>query len=61
MELDMKNDLVDVFQRSSAVSHSRIADLRTDIKKVIDEKLRIETKLEEASREPGKKSCDAFL
>lgn len=61
MELNMKNDLVDVFRRSSAVSDSRIADLRMEIQKQIDEKLRIETRLEEASREPGKKTCDVFL
>lgn len=49
----MKNDLVDVFRRSSAVADFRIADLGIEIQKQIDERNRIETKMEEASREPG--------
>lgn len=61
MESNIKNDLVDVLRRSSAVSDSRIADLRMEIQKQIEGKLRIETKLEEASREPGKRTGDAFL
>ncbi|KAJ0112961.1 hypothetical protein Patl1_00150 [Pistacia atlantica] len=59
MELNMKNDLVDVFRRSSAVSDSRIADLRMEIQNQIDEKLRTETRLGEASREPGRKEIIA--
>ncbi|XP_044493657.1 E3 ubiquitin-protein ligase BRE1-like 1 isoform X3 [Mangifera indica] len=56
MESNIKNDLVDVLRRSSAVSDSRIADLRMEIQKQIEGKLGIETKLEEASREPGKRT-----
>ncbi|KAH9788545.1 E3 ubiquitin-protein ligase BRE1-like 1 [Citrus sinensis] len=56
-ELNMKIDLVDVFRRSSAVTDSKIADLGIEIQKQIDEKNRIEMRLEEASREPGSKTC----
>lgn len=49
----MKNDLVEVCRRSTAVVESRIADLGKEIQKQINERNMIETKLEEASREPG--------
>ncbi|KAH9733329.1 E3 ubiquitin-protein ligase BRE1-like 1 [Citrus sinensis] len=55
----MKIDLVDVFRRSSAVTDSKIADLGIEIQKQIDEKNRIEMRLEEASREPGRKEIIA--
>ncbi|KAH9788552.1 E3 ubiquitin-protein ligase BRE1-like 1 [Citrus sinensis] len=58
-ELNMKIDLVDVFRRSSAVTDSKIADLGIEIQKQIDEKNRIEMRLEEASREPGRKEIIA--
>lgn len=61
MELNMKIDLVDAFRRSSAVADSKIADLGIEIQKQIEEKKRIEMRLEEASREPGKKTCNASL
>lgn len=51
----MKSDLLDVSRRSSAVAESRIADLGSQMQKHIDERSRIEAKLEEASREPGNK------
>ncbi|XP_021892764.1 E3 ubiquitin-protein ligase BRE1-like 1 [Carica papaya] len=54
-ELNMKSDLLDVSRRSSAVAESRIADLGSQMQKHIDERSRIEAKLEEASREPGRK------
>lgn len=54
MEQNMKTDLADVCQRSSAFAASRAADLKVEIQKLMDERIRIETKLEEASREPGK-------
>lgn len=52
-ELNVKNDIVDVLRRSAAVVDSRITDLGIEIQKQIDERKRIEVKLEEASREPG--------
>ncbi|KAJ8749049.1 hypothetical protein K2173_013493 [Erythroxylum novogranatense] len=58
-ELCIKNDLVDVFQRSSAVSNSRIADLRIELEKQIHDKKLIEVKLEDSSREPGRKDIIA--
>ncbi|KAJ4727229.1 E3 ubiquitin protein ligase [Melia azedarach] len=59
MELNMKIDLVDAFRRSSAVADSKIADLGIEIQKQIEEKKRIEMRLEEASREPGRKEIIA--
>lgn len=52
-ELNVKNDVVDVLRRSAAVIDYRITDLGIEIQKQIDERKRIEVKLEEASREPG--------
>lgn len=49
----MKNELVDVLQRSSAVADSRISDLEIEIERYKKEKDIIEAKLEEASKEPG--------
>ncbi|CAL9001075.1 unnamed protein product [Prunus brigantina] len=54
-ELNVKNDIADVFRRSSAVVDSRISDLGIEIQKQIEERKMIEAKLEEASREPGRK------
>ncbi|KAH8516624.1 hypothetical protein H0E87_004827 [Populus deltoides] len=58
-ELNVKNDLVDVCRRSTAVVDSRIAVLGKEIQKQINERNMIETKLEEASREPGRKEIIA--
>ncbi|KAJ9171209.1 hypothetical protein P3X46_014604 [Hevea brasiliensis] len=58
-ELNMKNDLVDVFRRSSAVVDSRIADLGIGIQRQISERNMIKAKLEEASGEPGRKEIIA--
>ncbi|KAK8635491.1 hypothetical protein V6N13_004225 [Hibiscus sabdariffa] len=54
-ELNIKSDIADVFQRSLAVSNSRSSYLGVEIQRQIDERKRIEAKLEEASREPGRK------
>ncbi|GLU00395.1 hypothetical protein SLE2022_177700 [Rubroshorea leprosula] len=54
-EVSIKNDLVDVFRRTSAVADSRASDLGIEIRRQIDEMKKIKTKLEEASREPGRK------
>ncbi|KAE8720887.1 E3 ubiquitin-protein ligase BRE1-like 1 [Hibiscus syriacus] len=58
-ELNIKNDIADVFQRSLAVSNSRASYLGAEIDRQIDERKRIEAKLEEASREPGRKEIIA--
>ncbi|KAJ9128778.1 hypothetical protein P3X46_034484 [Hevea brasiliensis] len=58
-ELNVKNDLVDLFRRSSAVVDSRIADLGIEIQRQINERHVIETKLEEASGELGRKEIIA--
>ncbi|KAH8488356.1 hypothetical protein H0E87_024143 [Populus deltoides] len=58
-ELNMKNDLVDVCRRSTAVVDSRVADLGKEIQKQINERNIIETNLEESSREPGRKDVIA--
>ncbi|XP_048447748.1 E3 ubiquitin-protein ligase BRE1-like 1 isoform X2 [Pyrus x bretschneideri] len=54
-ELIVKSDIAEVFRRSSAVVESRISDLGIEIQKQIEERKLIEAKLEEASREPGRK------
>lgn len=58
-EFNIKNDIGDVFRRSSAVTSSRISDLQKEIQKQIDGRKMIEAKLEEASREPGRKEIIA--
>ena len=60
-ELNIKNDIVDVLRRSSAVADSRATDLKIEIQRQIEERNMIEAKLKEASREPGYKKSDAFL
>lgn len=54
-EVNMKTDLADVFRRSSAVSDSRITQLGMEIQIQINNKNLIESKLEEATKEPGRK------
>ncbi|KAB2068506.1 hypothetical protein ES319_A08G035200v1 [Gossypium barbadense] len=53
-ELSIKNDIADVFQRSLAVANSRASHLGAEIQRQVDDRKRIEAKLEEASREPGR-------
>ena len=58
-EMNLKNDITDVFRRSSTIDDSRIAWLEKEMQKHMQERNMIEGKLEEASREPGilKSSC----
>ncbi|KAM3238484.1 E3 ubiquitin-protein ligase BRE1-like 1 [Capsicum annuum] len=58
-EMNLKNDIIDVFRRSSTVADSRIAWLEKEIQKHMQERNMIEAKLEEASREPGRKEIIA--
>ncbi|KAG8391552.1 hypothetical protein BUALT_Bualt01G0199500 [Buddleja alternifolia] len=58
-ECHMKNEFVDVLHRSSAVAESRISDLEIEIQRYIKAKVLVETKLEEASKEPGRKEIIA--
>ncbi|XP_021279613.1 E3 ubiquitin-protein ligase BRE1-like 1 isoform X1 [Herrania umbratica] len=58
-ELSIKNDIADVFRRSLAVADSRASHLGAEIQRQIEERKRIEAKLEEASREPGRKEIIA--
>ncbi|XP_040961713.1 E3 ubiquitin-protein ligase BRE1-like 1 isoform X3 [Gossypium hirsutum] len=58
-ELSIKNDIADVFQRSLAISDSRASHMGAEIQRQIDERKRVEAKLEEASREPGRKEIIA--
>lgn len=52
-ELYIKNELADVFERSVAASDCRVADIRTEIQKKIEQRNVIENKLKEEAREPG--------
>ncbi|KAM7276194.1 hypothetical protein ACFE04_018060 [Oxalis oulophora] len=58
-ELTMKNDLADVSRKYSAVAKHRISDLETEIHKQIEERNRIQNKLDKASKEPGRKQIIA--
>ncbi|CAK9153322.1 unnamed protein product, partial [Ilex paraguariensis] len=58
-EMILKNDLLDVFHRCSAVDDSRIAELGIELQKRINERNLIESKLEEASKERGRKEIIA--
>ncbi|XP_073030529.1 E3 ubiquitin-protein ligase BRE1-like 1 isoform X1 [Primulina eburnea] len=58
-ENHMKSELIDVLQQSSAFADSRISDLETEIRRFIKEKTDIETKLEDALKEPGRKEVIA--
>ncbi|OVA08643.1 hypothetical protein BVC80_8511g8 [Macleaya cordata] len=54
-EVNVKVDLADVLRRASAVADSQICDLEKEIQKQIDQRNLFEIRLEEASREPGRK------
>lgn len=54
-EMNIKNELVDVSRRTSAVADSRMASLDSEIQKQLDEKMRIKTRLGNISRERGHK------
>ena len=58
--MSIKNDIADVFRRSLAVADSRASHLGTEIQRQIEERKRIEAKLEEASREPGRKIYSVY-
>lgn len=55
----MENDVVDVFHQSTIVNEYRIEELEKEIEKQITSRHLIESKLEEASREPGRKEIIA--
>ncbi|KAL3814984.1 hypothetical protein ACJIZ3_016252 [Penstemon smallii] len=55
----MKNELIDVLHRSSAVAGSRISELKREIQRYTKERDLIGIKLEEASKEPGRKEIIA--
>lgn len=55
----METDVVDVFHRSTIVNEYRIEELEKEIRKQITARHLIETKLEEASGEPGRKEIIA--
>ncbi|KAK4755645.1 hypothetical protein SAY87_009402 [Trapa incisa] len=54
MELNLKNDMIDVYRRCSAVADSRMTDLGMEIEKHNNEKKMIEVKLAETSKEMGR-------
>lgn len=58
-DVNMKNDLFEIFQRSSAFANVRINELEAKVQKQLDERELINIKLEEASREPGRKQIVA--
>ncbi|XP_047337787.1 E3 ubiquitin-protein ligase BRE1-like 1 [Impatiens glandulifera] len=51
----VKSDILDVLQKSCVVADSRIVELGVEIQKQLDERKLIETRLEESSRESGRK------
>ncbi|XP_020882677.1 E3 ubiquitin-protein ligase BRE1-like 1 isoform X1 [Arabidopsis lyrata subsp. lyrata] len=60
-EMNIKNELVDVSRRTSAVADSRMASLDSVIQKQLDEKMRIKTRLGNISRERGRKEIFADM
>uniref|UniRef100_A0A7N0VA89 E3 ubiquitin protein ligase n=1 Tax=Kalanchoe fedtschenkoi TaxID=63787 RepID=A0A7N0VA89_KALFE len=58
-EVNLKNELVDVSRRSSVFDDQRAAELRIEIQKQIDRRNIINAKLEESSRDPGRKEIIA--
>ncbi|KAG4186235.1 hypothetical protein ERO13_A08G029900v2 [Gossypium hirsutum] len=53
-EVFLHQDLFEKLQRSLAVANSRASHLGAEIQRQVDDRKRIEAKLEEASREPGR-------
>ncbi|KAH9625585.1 hypothetical protein KSS87_001455 [Heliosperma pusillum] len=51
----VRNDLGETFRRTLTTAGSRIHELETDIRRLKDQRKRIEAMLQEASREPGRK------
>ncbi|XP_013666708.2 E3 ubiquitin-protein ligase BRE1-like 1 isoform X1 [Brassica napus] len=60
-EMSIKSELVDVARRSSSVADSRIASLDVEIQKQLDDKSRIKTRLENISKERGRKEIFADM
>ncbi|TYI69715.1 hypothetical protein E1A91_D08G172600v1 [Gossypium mustelinum] len=58
-ELSIKNDIADVLRRSLAIADSKASHLEAEIQQKFDEIKGIEVKLEEVSREPGRKEIVA--
>ncbi|XP_052192828.1 E3 ubiquitin-protein ligase BRE1-like 1 [Diospyros lotus] len=58
-EMNMRNDLLDILQRNSAITESRITEFGIEIQKQISEQNLIENRLEDAFREPGRKKIIA--
>ncbi|XP_077235379.1 histone mono-ubiquitination 1 isoform X2 [Tasmannia lanceolata] len=58
-EVTMKINLADVSRGDSEIAESRISELEKELQRRIDERNLLETKLEEASREPGRKEIIA--
>jgi len=49
----VRADLADVSRRFSAFSESRITELEQNLQKLQEERILLEDKLEQASKEPG--------
>ncbi|KAJ6835519.1 E3 ubiquitin-protein ligase BRE1-like 1 [Iris pallida] len=58
-EVNAKVDLADVSRRVAAFSESQIAELEQYLQKLVEERIMLETKLEDASRESGRKEIIA--
>ncbi|KAJ0970614.1 hypothetical protein J5N97_018573 [Dioscorea zingiberensis] len=54
-EMNVKVDTIDVYQRISAFSESRVIELQRELQKLADKRIQLESKIEEASREAGRK------
>lgn len=53
--MNVKVDMVDVYQRISAFSESRVIELEQELRNLDDKRIQLETKIEETSREAGTK------
>ncbi|XP_058104401.1 E3 ubiquitin-protein ligase BRE1-like 1 isoform X3 [Magnolia sinica] len=58
-EMNMKVDLADISQRTAAIVGSRVIELEMELKRQISEKNLLKSRLEKASREPGRKEIIA--
>lgn len=54
-EVNMKVDLAEIYHRASVVANSQITELEKERQRRIDERKSFESRLQEASREPGRK------
>lgn len=53
LELGVKTDIIDAYKRCSAVADSRMIELETEVKKQMEDRNIVETKLKEAPKEAG--------